>query len=127
MPDATLNGTSFAGSVFAAYSTPRAPQEITPAPVWPGDEWRALDGTPIVVLTNTVPRESWELRWTRVPEATRAAVRAVFDAGGAFSATFLGATRSVQCPLDGYSEAQDIAIPGPIYFFNVTLKVDASS
>lgn len=123
MPAVTLNSTAFSGGVWDSESTPRAPQEITPTPVWPGDEWQSANGTPIVVHTHTSPRERYELAWNRVPEATRAAVRAVFDVDGAFTATILGSTFNAQCPLDGYSESLDIAIPGPVYYYNVTLTV----
>lgn len=123
MPAVTLNGTSFAGTVFDSDSVVRAPQVVTPQPQWPGDSWQMADGSPVVVRAASAPREAWELRWNRVPEATRAAVRAVFNVAGTFSATILGVTYTVQCPNDGYSQELDIAIPGPTYYFNLTLKV----
>lgn len=126
MPSVTLNGTSFAGGVFDSEATPRAPQEVTPTPAWPGDEWRSANGTPIVVRGHSAPRDSWELRWNRVPEATRAAVRAVFNTAGTFSATILGSTFTAQCGNDAYTENIDVTIPGPTYYFNVSLRVDKS-
>jgi hypothetical protein len=122
MPAVTLNGTSFAGTVWDADSVVRAPQEINPDPVWPGQEWTAADGTPIVVRSGSV-RNSWTLSWKRVPAATVTAVQAVFALSTTFSATLLGSTITAQCGLHDYTQTLDIAIPGPTYYYNVSLKI----
>lgn len=123
MPAATLNGVSFAGTVYDLETVVRAPQKITPQPEWAGAEWAAADGTPIVVKRGSAPRDAWQLEWERVPVATRDAVRAIFNLGTTFTAVLLGSTVTAQCGLKDYTEGLNIAIPGPIYYYNVTLLI----
>jgi len=125
MPTVTLNGTSFAGKVSDADSVRRATYTITLSRPKYGKELRAADGTPTILIRGT--KRSWELRWKRVPEVTRAAVETI----AALSATFAfihpnGTTYTVLCGLEDYQEEPDpdATLPtGPTYAYDVTLTV----
>lgn len=128
MPAVTLNGVSFAGSVHAAESVPRAPQIVTPKPRKIGIVLEAADGSRALIQQTTsggtpIDKTDHELRWNRVPEATRAAVAAIFDLTTTFTAVLPQGTFTVQCEMEDYTEDLDIAIPGPVYYYNVTLTL----
>ena len=124
MPPVTLNGIAFSGTVYDAETTPRAPQEITPSPQKAGVVLTAADGTERIVLRNSgTPREHFELTWSRVPSATRNAVRTVFDLSATFTAVLPSGTYSVQCRLDDYRERINIIAPGGTEYYDVSLQI----
>lgn len=121
MPAATLNSVSFAGLVTDAENVRRAPQKITPKPYKVG---KALV-SPVGARTwvHRAQKNDWLLEWEKVPETTRAAVKAIFDLTTTFSVTLLGGTYTVQCEEEDYSEEQTDVLPDGTRYYNVSLLV----
>lgn len=121
MPAATLNSTSFAGSIFDAESIRRAPQKITPKPYKVGKTLVGPNGQRARV--HRAAKSDWLLEWDKAPEVTRAAVRVIFDLTTTFSVTLLGGTYTVQCEDEDYSEELTDELPDGRCYYRVTLLV----
>ena len=123
MPAVTLNGNAFNGTVSDADSVRRAPQKATPKPRKVGKTLEAASGARTFMYRGG--KTDWELAWEKVPEVTRAAVRAVFD----LTTTFpyidpSGASWTVQCEETDYQEELDVTLPdGTTRYYNVRLTV----
>ena len=121
MPAVTLNGVSFAGLVTDLESVVRAPAKATHVRHKIEVVKVAASGTRTAMVFGS--KTDYQLEWPQVPEATRAAVQAIFDLTTTFSATVLGTTLTVQCEDGDYTEEQVLDLPGPLYYFTVKLTL----
>lgn len=128
MPNITLNGVAFNGSVLDSEGTLRAPRTVTPKRHKIGISQVSDNGTRYFIYASATSREKtdWELRWERVPQATRAAVLAVWALTATF--TFIdpdGTSHTVQCETDDLTEEPDdeATLPDGTRYYNLTLTV----
>jgi hypothetical protein len=121
MPAVTLNGVSFAGTVYDANTVRRAPQHVNPRPRKISTVLVGREGTRNQMLYGT--KTDYELIWEQVAETTRAAVRAVFDLTSTFTAILPQGTVTVQCEGEDYKEDHVLTFPDGTRFFNVTLTL----
>lgn len=131
MPNATLDTYTFDKTVANVLDPTalRAPNSITPSRRETWDVFEAASGYQEIVyresaVSTIADKEQWELRWDAAPEATRAAVRVLSRKTATFSATFLGATRTVQTLPGEWSEeeATEYAF-GALRFYNLKLTL----
>jgi len=125
MPTISLNGTSFAGTVYDLDSVIKAPTEMP--------KLEAEKIGPVLVGENGArtyiqfgQKNKWTITWKRVPEATRAAVKTVFDLTTTFAFIHPNSTTyTVQCEPGDYTEECDSAatLPNGTYYYNLTLVV----
>jgi hypothetical protein len=124
MPNVTLNGVTFTGSVYASDSARRAPQSVTPTPRKIGVVLEADDGTHNIMLRNSgTPKTNFELFWQGAPEVTRAAVRTAFNLAATFTAVLPQGTFTVQCELEDYQETEAFTLPNGTPYYDVTLTI----
>lgn len=127
MPAITLNATSFAGTVFDADSVLRAPTQMPKLEIDKiGPVLVAENGARTFIRFGQKAR--WAITWKRVPDATRAAVKAVFDLTSTFVFVDSGGTsHTVQCEPGDYTEECDtgatLPTSPPTYYYDVTLVV----